>query len=74
MKPFAFDYYAPDSLEEALALLADYGSEAKPLAGSQCLIPALNFRVVQSTLRSGCWDRQYRTKRSRRLSLPRIKK
>lgn len=50
MKPFAFDYYAPDSLEEALALLADHGSEAKPLAGGQSLVPAMNFRVVQSAL------------------------
>lgn len=50
MKPPAFDYYAPDSLEEALALLAEHGSDAKPLAGGQSLIPAMNFRVLQSTL------------------------
>ena len=50
MKPSAFDYYAPDSLEEALALLAEHGSDAKPLAGGQSLIPAMNFRVLQSAL------------------------
>jgi carbon-monoxide dehydrogenase medium subunit len=50
MKPPAFDYYAPDSLEEALALLAEHGSDAKPLAGGQSLVPAMNFRVLQSTL------------------------
>ena len=33
MKPAAFDYHAPESLEEALALLNEYGYEAKLLAG-----------------------------------------
>ena len=50
MKPSAFDYYAPDTVEEALALLAEHGSDAKPLAGGQSLIPAMNFRVLQSAL------------------------
>jgi carbon-monoxide dehydrogenase medium subunit len=50
MKPSAFDYLAPDTLEEALALLAKHGGDAKPLAGGQSLIPAMNFRVLQSAL------------------------
>src|SRR5512136_990048 len=50
MKPSAFDYYAPDTLEEVLALLAEHGSDAKPLAGGQSLIPAMNFRVLQSAM------------------------
>ncbi len=50
MKPPEFDYYAPESLEEALALLAEYGGAAKPLAGGQSLIPAMNFRVLHSAL------------------------
>src|SRR5512135_1935605 len=50
MKPSAFDYYAPDALEEALTLLAQHGSDAKPLAGGQSLIPAMNFRILQSAL------------------------
>ena len=46
MKPAAFDYHRPRSRAEALALLAQYGSDAKPLAGGQSLIPAMNFRLA----------------------------
>ncbi|HYU13411.1 MAG TPA: FAD binding domain-containing protein, partial [Stellaceae bacterium] len=45
MKPPAFDYRAPATLEEAVALLAaDPG--AKPIAGGQSLMPVLNFRLA----------------------------
>jgi carbon-monoxide dehydrogenase medium subunit len=47
MKPAPFEYLAPDTLEEALELLAEHGSEAKILAGGQSLIPSMNFRVLQ---------------------------
>jgi carbon-monoxide dehydrogenase medium subunit len=47
MKPPPFKYLAPDSLEQALELMAQYGQEAKLLAGGQSLIPAMNFRVAQ---------------------------
>jgi len=47
MKPPVFDYYAPETLEEALALLAQYGDEAKVLAGGQSLVPAMNFRLAR---------------------------
>ncbi len=47
MKPAAFDYLAPASLDEALALLADLGEGAKPLAGGQSLVPLMNFRLVR---------------------------
>ena len=47
MKPAPFQYYAPRSLEEALALLAEHGYDAKPLAGGQSLVPAMNFRLAQ---------------------------
>ncbi len=47
MKPPPVDYVAPDSLEEALALLAEHGADAKPLAGGQSLIPLLNFRLAR---------------------------
>ncbi len=47
MKPAAFSYFAPRSLEEALALLAEHGDEAKVLAGGQSLVPAMNFRLAQ---------------------------
>jgi carbon-monoxide dehydrogenase medium subunit len=47
MKPAPFLYHAPGTLEEALALLAEHGPEAKPLAGGQSLVPAMNFRLAQ---------------------------
>lgn len=47
MKPAPFEYHAPDSMEEALALLLNLGADAKLLAGGQSLVPAMNFRVVQ---------------------------
>ncbi|HEU0336825.1 MAG TPA: FAD binding domain-containing protein [Gaiellaceae bacterium] len=50
MKPVSFSYVAARSLEEALAALADGGEDAKPLAGGQSLVPALNMRLVRPTL------------------------
>lgn len=50
MKPAAFDYYRPRSLDEALALLSQHGDVAKPLAGGQSLIPAMNFRLGQPSV------------------------
>ena len=47
MKPSSFEYFVPDTLEEALAIKAKHGDSAKPLAGGQSLIPAMNFRVAQ---------------------------
>jgi CO/xanthine dehydrogenase FAD-binding subunit len=47
MKPAPFEYYAPASVEEALARLAEYGWDAKVLAGGQSLIPMMNFRLAQ---------------------------
>ena len=46
MKPAAFDYHCPASRSEAFALLANHGGDAKPLAGGQSLIPAMNFRLA----------------------------
>lgn len=45
MKPAAFEYHAPKDRASALALLAEHG-DAKPLAGGQSLIPAMNFRLA----------------------------
>ena len=50
MKPVAFEYVAAHSLEEALAALATGGDDAKPIAGGQSLVPALNLRLVRPTL------------------------
>jgi carbon-monoxide dehydrogenase medium subunit len=47
MKPAAFDYHRPGSLDEALALFAELGDEAKALAGGQSLVPAMNFRLAR---------------------------
>jgi carbon-monoxide dehydrogenase medium subunit len=44
LKPASFDYAAPDTLEEVLALLAEHGPEAKVLAGGQTLVPRMAFR------------------------------
>ena len=45
MKPSRFRYHRPAELEEALALLAEHGDEARPLAGGQSLVPMLNLRL-----------------------------
>ncbi|HTD47744.1 MAG TPA: xanthine dehydrogenase family protein subunit M [bacterium] len=42
-----FDYRAPATLAEALALLRDHGEEAKPLAGGQSLVPLLTLRLAR---------------------------
>jgi carbon-monoxide dehydrogenase medium subunit len=47
MKPAPFQYFAPVDMDEALSLLAEYGQEAKLLAGGQSLIPTMNFRLSQ---------------------------
>jgi carbon-monoxide dehydrogenase medium subunit len=47
MKPPPFDYHNPRTLEEALYHLAEYGYDAKILAGGQSLVPMLNFRLAQ---------------------------
>jgi len=46
VKPAKFDYHAPASIDEALALLQRYGGEARLLAGGQSLVPMMNFRLV----------------------------
>ena len=50
MKPVSFDYVRAHSLEEALAALEEGGDDAKPLAGGQSLVPALNLRLVRPSL------------------------
>ena len=46
MKPAAFVYHRASSLDDALSLLREH-PDAKPLAGGQSLIPAMNFRLAQ---------------------------
>ena len=45
MIPSAFDYHAPGTLEEAVALLERHGDEAKVLSGGQSLLPLLKLRL-----------------------------
>ncbi len=45
MKPPVFEYHAPASVDEAIALLTRYGGDGKILAGGQSLMPLLNFRL-----------------------------
>lgn len=47
MKPAAFEYERPTTVDEALAALARHGDDAKVLAGGQSLIPLMNLRMVQ---------------------------
>ena len=47
MKPGRFRYFKPSSVEETVALLAEYGEEAKVLAGGQSLIPMMNMRIAR---------------------------
>lgn len=47
MKPAPFRYVRPSSVDEAISALASEGYGAKPLAGGQSLIPAMNFRLAQ---------------------------
>lgn len=47
MKPAAFEYHAPASVDEALKLLATYGDEARVLAGGQSLVPTMATRFAR---------------------------
>jgi aerobic carbon-monoxide dehydrogenase medium subunit len=47
MKPAAFEYFAPATVDEALALLHEHGDEAKILAGGQSLMPLMNLRLAR---------------------------
>src|SRR6267143_1287419 len=47
MYPASFEYHAPTTLAEAIALLERYGDEAKVLSGSQSLIPLMKLRLAQ---------------------------
>ena len=47
MKPANFDYHDPATLDEALGLMAQFGEQARPLAGGQSLVPLMNFRLIR---------------------------
>jgi len=47
MKPCAFEYFDPQSVEEVFKLLDKLGDDAKILAGGQSLLPMINFRLAR---------------------------
>jgi carbon-monoxide dehydrogenase medium subunit len=47
VKPAAFKYERPESVGEALDLLARHGFDAKVLAGGQSLVPMMNLRLAR---------------------------
>lgn len=50
MIPAAFDYVRAGSAEEAIALIGQYGDEAKFLAGGHSLLPLMKLRLAQPTV------------------------
>ena len=50
MKPAPFEYVRVDSVDEAVAILAEEGDEAKILAGGQSLIPMMRLRLSRPSL------------------------
>ena len=50
MKAPRFSYVRPESLEQAIRLLAEHGEDARILAGGQSLMPTLNMRLSQPKL------------------------
>jgi CO/xanthine dehydrogenase FAD-binding subunit len=50
VKPPPFEYRLADSVETAVAALAEAGGEAKVLAGGQSLVPMLNFRLLRPAI------------------------
>src|SRR5262245_20401332 len=47
MYPASFDYQRPATVDEAVALLAQHGDDAKVLAGGHSLIPAMKLRLAR---------------------------
>jgi 2-furoyl-CoA dehydrogenase FAD binding subunit len=50
MKPRPFDYARPDTADEAVALLSEYGDEARILAGGQSLMAMMNLRLADPAI------------------------
>jgi CO/xanthine dehydrogenase FAD-binding subunit len=47
MKPPIFSYFAPKSVPDVVGLLAEYGADARVLAGGQSLVPIMNLRIMR---------------------------
>jgi len=49
VRPAAFDYHAPVTIDEAVALLGVHGANARVIAGGQSLVPAMTARLARPT-------------------------
>ena len=47
MKPVDFTLHRPETLDDAVAILAEHAEDSKVLAGGQSLVPLLNFRLAR---------------------------
>ncbi len=50
MKPPPFEYCRATTVQEAIALLSQYGPDAKVLAGGQSLLPMMKFRLARPSV------------------------
>jgi CO/xanthine dehydrogenase FAD-binding subunit len=50
VKPAPFAYVRAESVEQAVEVLREHGDEAKPLAGGQSLVPAMNMRLARPSV------------------------
>jgi 2-furoyl-CoA dehydrogenase FAD binding subunit len=50
MKPRPFDYVRPDTVDEAVTVLAEHGDDARVLAGGQSLLAMLNLRLADPAI------------------------
>jgi aerobic carbon-monoxide dehydrogenase medium subunit len=55
MIPREFEYFDPDSLGDAVNLLAQYGEDAKVMAGGQSLLPMMKLRVLSPQVLVDLW-------------------
>ena len=66
MKPPAFEYAAPRSIAEALALLRAHDGDAKLIAGGQSLMPLLTMRLARPAVLVDLDTRRISTTSARR--------
>ena len=47
MKPPPFDYVQPNTIDEVLSILNNYGDDAQIIAGGQSIVSMLNMRLIK---------------------------
>ena len=50
MKPAPFEYVRCETIDEAAALVVEYGDEARVIAGGQSLVAMLNMRLAKPSI------------------------